>query len=63
MKKYFAVSFKKSEDIYCSNIVCAENIKAVEAHYSKKYEWVSVRKCKKDEVKEAICKGKPIVEL
>lgn len=63
MKKYFAVSFKKSEDIYCSNIAHAESIKAVEAHYSLKYGWISVKECKKYEIEEAIRKGKPIVEL
>lgn len=44
MKKYFAVSFKYSETVYCSNIAHAETAEAVEAHYSK-YEWVSVREC------------------
>ena len=52
MKKYFAVSFKYSETVYCSNIAHAETVEAVEAHYSK-YELVSVRECEGYEVEEA----------
>lgn len=62
MKKYFAVSFKYSENIYCSNIAHAETAEAVEAHYSK-YEWVSVRECEEYEVETARRKGMPIIEI
>lgn len=62
MKKYFAVSFKYSESVYCSNIAHAETAEAVEAHYSK-YEWVSVRECEDHEVETARRKGMPIVEI
>lgn len=62
MKKYFAVSFKYSESVYCSNIAHAETAEAVNAHYSK-YEWVSVRECKDYEVEAARRKGMPIVEI
>ncbi len=62
MKKYFAVSFKYSESVYCSNIAHAETAEAVNAHYSK-YEWVSVRECEDYEVKTARRKGMPIVEI
>lgn len=62
MKKYFAVSFKYSETVYCSNIAHAETVEAVEAHYSK-YEWVSVRECEGYEVEEARRRGKPIIEV
>lgn len=62
MKKYFAVSFKYSESVYCSNIAHAETAEAVNAHYSK-YEWVSVRECEDYEVETARRKGMPIVEI
>jgi hypothetical protein len=62
MKKYFAVSFKHSESVYCSNIAHAETAEAVNAHYSK-YEWVSVRECEDYEVETARRKGMPIVEI
>ncbi len=62
MKKYFAVSFKYSESVYCSNIAHAENAEAVKAHYSK-YEWVEVREAEAYELDEAKRKGKPIVEI
>ena len=62
MKKYFAVSFKYSESVYCSNIAHAETAEAVNAHYSR-YEWVSVRECEDYEVETARRKGMPIVEI
>lgn len=62
MKKYFAVSFKYSEDVYCSNIAHAETAEAVNTYYSK-YEWVSVRECEEYEVETARRKGMPIVEI
>lgn len=62
MKKYFSVSFKYSESVYCSNIAHAETAEAVEAHYSK-YEWVSVRECEEYEVETARRKGMPIIEI
>lgn len=62
MKKYFTVSFKYSESVYCSNIAHAETAEAVNAHYSK-YEWVSVGGCEDYEVETARRKGMPIVEI
>lgn len=62
MKKYFTVSFKYSESVYCSNIAHAETAEAVNAHYSK-YEWVSVKECEDYEVETARRKGMPIVEV
>lgn len=62
MKKYFAVSFKYSGSVYCSNIAHAETAEAVNAHYSE-YEWVSVRECEDCEVETACRKGMPIVEI
>ena len=62
MKKYFAVSFKYSESVYCSNIAHAETAEAVAAHYSK-YEWVDIREAEAHEVETARRKGMPIVEI
>lgn len=60
--KYFAVSFKYSESVYCSNIAHAETAEAVDAHYSK-YEWVDIREAAAHEVDTASRKGMPIVEI
>lgn len=62
MKKYFAVSFKYSDSVFCSNIAHAETAEAVNAHYSN-YEWVSVRECEDHEIETARRKGMPIVEI
>ena len=62
MKKYFAVSFKYSESVYCSNIAHAETAEAVAAHYSK-YEWVDIREAEAHEIETARRKGMPIVEI
>lgn len=62
MKKYYSVTFKYSENVYCTNIARAESVKAVEEHYSK-YEWVDVRECDQYDVETARRKGMPIVEI
>ena len=62
MKKYFTVSFKYSENVYCTNIAHAETIEAVNARYSK-YEWCSVEQCKDYELDNARRKGMPIIEI
>ena len=62
MKKYFSVSFKYSENVYCSNVAHAESAEDVKNHYSK-YKWVSVSECGEQEVKDARRRGKPIVEI
>ena len=62
MKKYFYVSFKCSESVYCPNIAHAETAEAVADHYSK-YEWVDIREAKAHEIETARQKGMPIVEI
>lgn len=62
MKKYFTVSFKYSENVYCSNLAHAETAEAVNAHYSE-YEWVDIREATDSDINEATRKGKPIVEI
>lgn len=63
MKKYFNVSFQYSENVYCANIAHAESAEAVEAHYSKKYEWCKVSEATAADVEEAQRRGKPIIEI
>lgn len=62
MKRYYSVSFKYSDAVYCANIAHAESIEAVEQRYSK-YEWASVREARDSEVETARLKGMPIVEV
>lgn len=62
MKKYFTVSLKYSESVYCSNIAHAETAEAVKAYYSK-YEWVDIREAEAHEIETARRKGMPIVEI
>ena len=62
MKKYFVVSFKHSENVYCSNVAHAENAEAVKAHYSK-YEWVEIEEAEAYKLDEAKRKRTPIVEI
>lgn len=62
MKKFFAVSFKYSESVYCSNIAHADTAEAVAAHYSK-YERADIREAEAHEVETARRKGMPIVEI
>ena len=62
MKRYYSVSFKYSDTVYCANIAHAESIEDVEQRYSK-YEWASVREARDSEVETARRKGMPIVEV
>ena len=62
MKKYYKVSFKYSENVFCSNIAHADSMEAVEAHYSK-YPWFNVDDCLDYELESAKRKGMPIVEI
>lgn len=62
MKKYFDVSFKWSDDIFCTNIAHAETEEAVKRHYAK-YSEVSVKEAKEYAVESAKRKNMPIVEI
>jgi len=59
--KYFNVSFKYSESVYCSNIARAEAVADVEAHYGK-YEWFKISEATDADVRSAQERGKPIIE-
>lgn len=63
MKSYFNVSFKYSEDVYCSNIAYSETAEAVQAYYEKEYEWVAVTPANDWDIEDAKRKGKPIIEI
>ena len=62
MKKYYMVSFKWSDTVYCANVAHAESEQVVKDHYSK-YEWVNVRECDLKEVNSVKRKGMPIIEI
>ena len=58
--KYFKVSFKYSDDIYCTNLAKAECEEDVYDYYSK-YSWVYVEKASDLDIKEAERKGMPTI--
>ncbi len=62
MKVFYSVTFKYSDDVYCSNIAYGEK-ETVEEHYKREYEWVSVKPAALYEVETAKLKGMPIIEL
>jgi len=62
MKNYYNVSFEHSESVYCSNIAHAESVEDVERHYSK-YSWVKVTEASEHDVKNALERGKPVIEV
>ena len=62
MKKYYYVTFKWDDTIFCTNIAHANNIEAVENEYSK-YKWYHIRKVQTGELDMAKRKGMPIIEL
>lgn len=62
MKKYYTVSFKYSDSVYCTNIAHAESKAKAEAHYSG-YSWAEAREATDREVMAAQRKGMPIIEI
>lgn len=58
----YKVSFQYSENVYCTNIVIAENREAVNRHYNK-YPWVNIRDASVYDIQEATAKGMPIITL
>lgn len=58
----FRVSFKYSENVYCSNLAIADNAEAVKAYYSK-YAWYHIAEGNISDLNEAKEKGKPILRL
>lgn len=62
MKKYFKVTFKYAEGIYCTNLAHAETAEDVEREYSE-YPWKSIKEAQPWDVEEAKMKGMPIIEV
>ena len=63
MKYWFVVSFRYSENVYCTNLCFAESKEKAEEHYNKKYEWVSVTPATDGEVNSYERRGMPITTL
>lgn len=64
-KKCFYVSFKHSENVYCGNLVFAENAEEVEKEY-KNYSWYSIKEIAwyaKHEIMENLNRGMPVFEV
>lgn len=61
-KKYFQITFKYSEEIFCTNIAHASTINEINAKYSD-YEIISCRECESYEVESAKRRHMPIVEI
>lgn len=62
MKNYYNINFE-SESVYCSNIAHAETAEDVERYYSEKYNWVKVTEASEHDVKNALERGKPVIEV
>lgn len=43
MKNWYVVSFTYDKDVYCTNLCTADSKEQAEEHYSKEFEWVSVK--------------------
>lgn len=63
MKNWFIVSFRYSEKVHCTNLVLADSKEQAEEHYSKKYEWISVKAAADWEVDSYKRRGMPITKL
>lgn len=63
MKKWFLVSFKYSDKVYCTNLCTAEGAEDVEKHYRAEYDWVSVKEAAEWEVDTYKQRGMPVIKL
>ena len=63
MKKYYRVSFKYSENVYCTNMVLADSMEDALNHYQSKYSWAAASEAKDHEVTAAKRKGMPLIEV
>jgi len=62
MKKYFKVTFELSEVVFCTNIVHAETLENIQKYYSK-YKWFYAKSADECDVKTAIDRGMPVIEI
>ena len=64
MKTWYLATFKWSDNgVYCTNLVLTDSEEKAEEHYSKKYEWVSVKAAADWEVNSYKRRGMPITTL
>ena len=63
MKNWYVVSFMYDKDVYCTNLCTADSKKQAEEHYSKEFEWVSVKAADDWEVDSYKRRGMPITTL
>lgn len=59
----YYVTFKYSDNTYCSNLALAEDVETVKEHYGSKYPWHDIRPATDNEIAMAIRKDMPIVKL
>lgn len=63
MKNWYVVSFMYDKDVYCTNLCTADSKEQAEEHYSKEFEWVSVKATADWEVDSYKRRGVPITTL
>lgn len=63
MKKWYLVSFKYSDKVYCTNLCIAKSKEDADKYYSTKYSWVSVKDAAEWEVDMYKKRGMPVIEL
>ena len=63
MKNYYQVSFRYSENIYCTNMVLADSMDAALNHYCGKYSWATASEAKEYDIETAKRKGMPFIEV
>ena len=63
MKNWYVVSFMYDKDVYCTNLCIADSKEQAEKHYSKEFEWVSVKAADDWEVDSYKRRGMPITTL
>lgn len=61
MIKIYKVTFRYSENVWCTNLAKAFCIEQVETAYSK-YSQVIIREAQDWEIREAIAKGMPMID-
>ena len=64
MKKYYNVTFRYSESVFCANIAIATSADAVKEYYTGKgYSSITVTEASTYDVSEAKRRGKPIIQI
>ena len=63
MKNWYVVSFMYDKNVYCTNLCTVDSKEQAEEHYSKEFEWVSVKAAADWEVDSYKRRGMPITTL